>query len=308
VRSGKVEQPEAGWSEWKPTSANAGPVPGPAARFLQWKAILHPNARIEQVALAWLPQNVAPSVDAVIVKLHARLHPGLNPPQPETVAINLPNADDPPPGLVYNMDPNAGPLTALHDPDWATARWRAHDPNGDALRYTVEARAEGDSRWQVLAKNLREPYRSFDLRLLPDGWYRLRITATDAPANPASAALTGYKESAAFLVDTTPPVLSDVTATMQNGAVHLRFSARDTLARIARATVSVDAGPWQVVDPVGLLSDAPEERYDVTLPLPAQDASAPQTAPQQHSVAVRVFDSAGNVAIGKAVANAAAAQ
>jgi hypothetical protein len=307
VRSGNVEQPEEGWSDWKPAQANARPVPAPAARFLQWKAVLHSDARMEQVALAYLPQNVAPSVDAIVIELHARVHPGLNPPQPETVPIQLPSANDPPAGMIFNADPNAGPLMALRDPDWATARWRAHDPNGDTLRYTVEARAEGDARWQVLAKNLHDPYRSFDLRLLPDGWYRLRITATDAPSNPAAVALTGSKESAAFLVDTTPPVLDALAAEMQNGAIHLHFSAKTTLARIARATVSIDAGPWQILDPTGLLSDAPAERYDVTLPLPApDDPNAQPIPPQQHSVAVRVFDSAGNVAIGKAVVNAAA--
>ena len=307
VRSGNVEQPEAGWSDWKQASANAGPIPAPAARFVQWKAVLHPDARIEQVALAYLPQNVAPSVDAIVLQLHARVHPGLNPPQPETIPVPAPKGKDAPAGLIYTLDSSAGPLMALRDAGWATARWKADDPNGDHLRYTVEARADGDAHWQTLAKNLREDFLSFDLRLLPDGWYRLRVTATDAPSNPAAAALTGSKESAAFLVDTTPPVLSNIQAQMENGAVHLHFLAKDALSRIARATVSIDAGPWQMVDPVGLLSDAPEERYDATLPLPTQPAGA-QATNAQHIVAMRVFDGAGNVAIGKAVVNATAAQ
>ncbi len=307
VRSGNVEQPEAGWSDWKQASANVGPIPAPAARFVQWKAVLHSDARMEQIALAYLPQNVAPSVDAIVIKMHARVHPGLNPPQPETVPVPAPNVKDAPAGLIYSLDSSSGPLMALRDAGWATARWKAHDPNDDPLRYTVEARADGDAHWQTLAKNQREDFHSFDLRLLPDGWYRLRVTATDAPSNPSSVALTGSKESAEFLVDTTPPVLSDIAAQMENGAIHLRFMAKDALSRIARAAVSIDAGPWQMLDPVGLLSDAPEEHYDATLPLPTQPTGAP-AANSQHIVAVRVFDSEGNVAIGKAIVNAAAAQ
>ena len=307
VRSGNVEQPEAGWSDWKLASANAGPIPAPAARFVQWKAVLHSDASMEEIALAYLPQNVAPSVDAIVIKMHARVHPGLNPPQPETVPVPAPNVKDAPAGLIYSLDSSTGPLMALRDAGWATARWKAHDPNDDPLRYTVEARADGDAHWQTLAKNQREDFHSFDLRLLPDGWYRLRVTATDAPSNPSSVALTGSKESAEFLVDTTPPVLSDIAAQMENGAIHLRFMAKDALSRIARAAVSIDAGPWQMLDPVGLLSDAPEEHYDATLPLPTQPTGAP-AANSQHIVAVRVFDSEGNVAIGKAIVNAAAAQ
>ena len=39
TRSGNVEQPVRGWSDWEPLKD--GVVASPAGRFLQWKAVLN---------------------------------------------------------------------------------------------------------------------------------------------------------------------------------------------------------------------------------------------------------------------------
>ena len=43
TRSGNVEQPVRGWSEWEPLKGDA--VASPPGRFLQWKAVLHRGRR-----------------------------------------------------------------------------------------------------------------------------------------------------------------------------------------------------------------------------------------------------------------------
>jgi hypothetical protein len=43
TRSGNVEQPVRGWSDWQPLQD--GSVASPPGRFLQWKAVLHRTAR-----------------------------------------------------------------------------------------------------------------------------------------------------------------------------------------------------------------------------------------------------------------------
>ena len=50
---------------------------------------------------------------------------------------------------------------------------------------------------------------------------------------------------------------------------------------IDHAQYSVDAGEWQVVLPVGQLSDAPKESYRIDLP---------NVAPGEHTIAVQVSD------------------
>ena len=48
TRSGNVEQPVRGWSDWQPLKD--GSVASPAGRFLQWKAVLR---RRRQLWAAW---------------------------------------------------------------------------------------------------------------------------------------------------------------------------------------------------------------------------------------------------------------
>ncbi len=43
TRSGNVEQPVRGWSDWQPLKD--GSVASPAGRFLEWKAVLHDGGR-----------------------------------------------------------------------------------------------------------------------------------------------------------------------------------------------------------------------------------------------------------------------
>ena len=67
--------------------------------------------------------------------------------------------------------------------------WKAEDPNGDPLRFTVEVQQAG-SRHVVEGPRAtwRRPCLGIDTQALADGMYRFRLTATDAPANPEAPA------------------------------------------------------------------------------------------------------------------------
>ena len=53
-RSGNVENPERNWSEWTKVTPNSGNLPVPAARFVQWKAVVRDEVAIgaERISLA----------------------------------------------------------------------------------------------------------------------------------------------------------------------------------------------------------------------------------------------------------------
>ena len=72
---------------------------------------------------------------------------------------------------------------------WARAGW-PRDPNGDTLVYTVEIRGANETEWKPLKDKVTEKYLSWDSTAFPDGEYRLRVTASDAPSNPPAEALT----------------------------------------------------------------------------------------------------------------------
>lgn len=304
ARAGNMEQPTEGWSDWQKLTPGESAANLPKARFLQWKAVMHPGAELDEVGFFYLPQNVAPVVDELVVQLHARVTSATNPEgQIAPVAINFPaNTTD---GVSYQVTEAAQPLMALPERTWATARWKAHDDNGDHLSYSLYYRGDGETNWQPLVRDSRQDYASFDLGRLPDGGYTLRVVASDAPSHSGGHGLTGYKDSGHFLLDTSPPVLSPLQATPQNGAIHVMFDAKDSLSTVARAYYSVDAAQWQYVEPVGKLSDSAQEHYDFVAPLPKQDGngttSTAAQATTQHVVAVRVVDRAGNVSTAKAV-------
>jgi hypothetical protein len=93
ARSGNVENPERNWSEWKKVTPNSGNAGVPAARFIQWKAVLEPGARVGSVGINYLPVNIAPVVDEIAVEPGARAtQSGQQPGQPQQITINLPSA------------------------------------------------------------------------------------------------------------------------------------------------------------------------------------------------------------------------
>jgi hypothetical protein len=107
---------------------------------------------------------------------------------------------------------------------------------------------------------------SFDASLLPDGGYTVKVVASDAPSHSPGEAFTAERESRRFEVDTTPPRIENLTASLEGGQIHVRFRAEDGFSPSRSAEYSVDAGEWKYVEPVGKISDAKVEKYDFKVP------------------------------------------
>jgi len=302
ARVGNVDNPERNWSDWKKVSPNAGALALEPARFVQWKAELRPGADISSIGINYLPVNVAPVVDEIVVEPGARVNmAGVPLPQTQQITINFPAGQNP---NVINFVPEPGrePLPAVKDKTAVTARWLAHDDNGDDLVFSIYYRGDGEQNWQLLKAKVNERYYSFDASLLPDGPYRLKVVASDAPSHNPGEALTGERLSDRFVIDTTPPVVSAMAAQMANGKIHVTLTATDAATPIAHAEYSVDAGPWQYIEPVGKISDSLTERFDFDAPLnpPVPGAAIPANT-NEHVITVRVYDRYENAVTVKAV-------
>ncbi|MGH9758147.1 MAG: hypothetical protein ACRD4M_10450, partial [Candidatus Acidiferrales bacterium] len=105
-----------------------------------------------------------------------------------------------------------------------------------------------------------------------------------------SQALTAERVSDRFEVANTPPRIESLSADAKGEAATIRFDAASTSRNLGRAQYSVDAGDWQIVFPVGELSDAPKENYQIKLTGLVQG---------EHTVAVQVADDFGNTAAAK---------
>ena len=309
TRSGNVEQPVRGWSDWQPLKD--GVVESPAGRFLQWKLALSPGGNVGSVGVNYLPVNAAPVVDDMVVVAGARLNSQAVLAGQQTVNIAFPSATAAGQAATAAFDGStATPLQAAKDRTAITVRWAAHDDNGDDLKYKLYLRGDDEHVWRLLKDDLTDKAYSFDATLIPDGGYQLKVVASDAPSHTPGEALTGEKVSDRFVVDTTPPVVSGLKVTEQETAcahapcaksAHALFDAEDAASPIAHAEYSLDAGPWQYIEPVGGLSDSPHEHYELNLP-----ASAFTEKTGEHLLTVRVYDRYENVGVAKTVFGSAA--
>jgi hypothetical protein len=275
ARSGNVDNPDRNWSTWTRVDLQKdAEITVPPARFVQWKAILHPGdkaPRVDNVTVNYLQKNVAPEFDDVTVTPGARYQP-----MPRPAGLQ--------PG--QRFDPQPSPI---HDSDSIGVKWTARDQNDDQMVYAVYYRGEGQTRWLLLKDGLNEKFYSFDASLLPDGAYEIRVLASDSPSHSPGEALTSERESDRFEVDTTSPQIQDLKASVQGGKVHVQFRAVDNFSTIKRAEYSLDAGDWHFVEPVGQLSDAKLENYDFSLPIPDDQSG------QEHVVVVRAYDKYDNM-------------
>ncbi len=230
VRTGNVENPLRGWTDWKriPADSAQGSNGLEPARYLQWKAVLAPGSLLSSVGINYLPANLAPSVDELVVVPGTRANAQSSQPQlPQQTSISFGSQNSGGP----NFDGGNAPLAAIRDKGAVTARWAAHDDNGDELTFALYYRSEGEEAgghsWRLLKDKLTDRFYTFEASLLPDGAYRMKVVASDAPSHPAGEALTGEHESASFLIDTATPQLNGLAATLSAGGLHVTATATD---------------------------------------------------------------------------------
>lgn len=300
ARSGNVDNPDRNWSPWTRVELKDGATLGvPPARFAQWKAVLHagnPAPRVQSMMLYYLPKNVAPVLEDVTVQVGFRY--------PQMLKSQGADANSTPGQPRFEV-----PAASIRDRGSVGVKWTARDDNDDQLSYSVYYRGDGESRWLLLREDVTEHYLSFDAGLLPDGGYQVKVVASDELSHSPGEALTAERESARFEVDNTPPQIQALAAAEDGDKLHITFRAVDGFSPIKRAEFSVDAGDWQLIEPVGQLSDSRTESYDFRAagdPVPPSDGSARNLAakgkadaakgPIDHVVVVRVYDTFENMA------------
>ena len=89
-----------------------------------------------------------------------------------------------------------------------------------------------------------------------------------------------------FLIDNTPPAVTNLTATRSA----IRWHARDARSNIVRAEFSINGGEWNMAAPIRGLLDSVEADFDV-----------PANASPGDVVAVRVTDDFDNTTVSSVV-------
>lgn len=311
VRSGNSPNPDATWSEWAQTAPvkTAGgrtdlfdeQINSPAARYIQWKAQFKASggrsATLEEVSVAYLPQNRAPIIQSVTVVPAASAGRSRSdsavPTAPSTEPMVVVVDDS---GSSKNI---TSPAAAGSEPPRSgaaqptiTISWQAEDPDGDPLAYDVYIRGEGESQWHLLKDDLHQARYQPEPETLPDGKYQVRVVASDAEANPPGAARTAEQLSAPFLIDNTPPLVRVLSQERKGASATVRFEAADAASVLRRAEYSLDAGPWIPIFSEDGIVDSRVETFLIRFD---------QLKPGEHVAVLRVYDMGNNAGMGKAI-------
>jgi hypothetical protein len=266
TRTGNTAKPGVGWSEWAAPAQIAnqggggagGKIASPPGRYLQFRTSLEDDqSRVRRVMAYYVPQNTATTVQEVTVELAAK----------ET--------------LPTLKDSAAKPRSPV-----LKVKWKIDNTDSDDTTYTLEARRDGEANWRPVGTGkapLTAVTWDWNTETYPDGWYKVRVTSSDAAANSPDRALTSTSSSTMFAIDNTRPTIDNLAVTYPRATAR----ARDNLGTIAEMAFSVDDGPWQLgASADGLFDDQTEDlRIDIPQGL----------ARGTHTLAVRVADASGNV-------------
>jgi hypothetical protein len=293
TRSGNSARPDATWSDWSEPIAASGSVPitSPNARYIQWRAEFSGAGgampSIENVTVAYLPQNTPPVVRSISVTAAPGAARAAAAAANSTAAAYSVTVTD-------SGEAPAAAGTASQTISRAAGQqlqivWQADDPEGDRLLYNLYFRGEDESQWKLLRADTLDNTFVLDGDQLADGRYYFRVTASDRPSNPAEYARQSELVSSPVLIDNTPPAITATLARTGAGA-EITVDAEDRATALRRCEYSVDAGPWLPVEAADGVTDSPRERFVVRLDaLPAGE----------HLVVIRVFDAAGNAGLAK---------
>lgn len=270
TRSGNTAKPGVGWSEWQSPAQVArmgggnegGKIASPPGRYLQFRVALDDDdARVRRVMAYYVPQNQPTEIQEVTVELAAK----------ETM-------------------PTLKDLAAKPRSPILKLKWKVENPDSDETTYTLEARRDGEANWRPISTGqgqgkppLTATTWDWNTETFPDGWYRVRVTASDAAANSPDRAMTTSKATTLFSIDNTRPVIDNLTVTYPRAQAR----ATDAINTIAEMAFSVDDGPWQLGTTADGLYD--DQSEDLRIELPKGLARG------THTLAVRIADAAGNV-------------
>ncbi len=261
TRSGNSEKPDSTWSEW---SQAAPQIASPSRRYIQWRCRMRtsfPNLtpKLSRVDVYFRSANLAPVI--------------------RRIEIAQPTLDD---------------ATKGTNKPTRQVTWDATDPDSDSLSFEVFFREERETLWLKVGRDITDSRFELDTRSLPDGWYELKLVASDQPTEPAGAALTAERVSRPFVIDNTAPVITGLTSSLLSPPspllCRISFFARDALSPIAAARVSFNAGDWVTLEPQDHIFDSGTEAFSADVRLPSAVLGLPSFV-----VSVWVADAQGNV-------------
>ncbi len=262
-RSGNTSDPDnGGWSEWikADISVPAVMVNSPIGRFLQYKLVIirtnsQETPKISQIKASFSIPNLKPQVNELAIE---GPQGGGNPKQ------EIP----------------------LEEMKKLQVSWQAEDANKDKLIFDIYIKESKSDCWIKIADNLDDNMYLWDTNLVPDGYYNVKLEASDELSNPEATKLTNCKTSDYVLVDNTAPEITEYNMADTANGKSIELTACDKLCVIKSVEYSLDSDrKLREAAPVDNIADSNIEKFSFSVD--PQDTGL-------HFVTVKITDIAGN--------------
>jgi hypothetical protein len=302
TRSGNTEKADNSWSDWSASyDAPDRQITSPRARYLQWRAAFKggsgPDTEIlDRVQIAYLQQNIRPQMTDIEVLpygIELQKQPSL-----AMSGLSLVTPASTPDGRSLNAPRERSrerqPLAPRQvlQPGAQSFTWKAADDNDDSLEYSLYFKGENESDWKLLEKKFTDAFYTLNAASLPDGTYRLKVVASDAPTNPYDRYLIGELISSPFVIANASPQIETTGNKVDGKKAEAQFRARVAIGRIATAEFSIDGGEWQLIFPTDGIADSAQEDYRFV---------TPDLTPGEHLIGIRSSDGNGNTGTAKLI-------
>lgn len=293
TRSGNTVEPDDTWSPWaavEDRGRSQGAVASPPAQRLQWRVELARGAGgaspvLRAVEISYLSENLPPRLASLVVRAPGDAASAEEGQGRSSATQLLPG------GLQSLLGGEATRSETRELPSLLrglrAAEWEVVDPNDDRIGFELWLRGEDERTWKLVEKDLTAMSYAFDTQAMADGFYRVKIVASDALDNRPETAGTDSLTSAPFLVDGGAPSIADVDVRVGRGRATVRGAVADALSPIDRVEIAIDYGEWRPAFADDGMFDSPDEGFHLEIE---------DVAPGEHTVAVRAVDRAGNSA------------
>jgi hypothetical protein len=291
TRTGSHSIPDKTWSDWsRPLEKSGSKITSPDARFVQfrlrWKE--GSDSKVDWVRMAFINDNQRPRIEKLVT---ARIQDAF------PASKGLPDVK---PDNYYarQLKEAKGKVRVS---------WQAVDPDGDTLLYWLYYRREGDKEWVII--NPKKPVQAsmgyfnldaitrmktstkklplqrvtyeWNTATLADGWYMLKVVASDERDNSKEAKKV-WKEIGPLLIDNRKPEIAELKET---GELAWKGLAKDGTSHIARIEYNLDGEKWEMVKAKDGIYDNSKEEFSIVLK---------NVMPGEHVLTVRAFDEGGN--------------
>jgi len=292
TRAGNSARPDATWSDWSDpiTDPAKSLIASPNARFIQWRADFTGTAELDNVTIAYLPQNTAPAIRSITVSAQpapASSTRSVSSSTSSAFSITVTDTGDASSAVgtqAQTLSRPAGQQLQIS--------WQADDPDGDKLSYNLYFRGEDEREWKLLRADISENTYLLDGDVFADGRYFFRVVASDRPSNAAEQARQSELIGPPVLIDNTPPVVTASAARRSGAAVDIDVDAQDRGSILRRCEYSVDAHAWMPVEALDGVTDSAREQFRIHID---------NFPPGEHLIVIRAYDVAGNAGLAKVV-------